>query len=196
MSSQIYHIKLYFQDFSITNTVATGYSEDYWCNCASNSIAQTSAQALVTGRLTLLCADQSLTGVRISLTGAGNRGSIVPNNMSFPQTGTWLVGSDKTSASQLAILAKWTNNNNQNQNHYMRGIPQLQLQYQKLNFSGPYGTLLAAWSTTVQTYCQYRQIHLGVVNYTSPVTNVFYPMLVSRRVGRPFFVAHGRRVIR
>lgn len=172
----------------------TGFSETYHFTQGSYSAAATALTNILTPRLATLCVDIQLVGYRLSQDGV--RGDVYPiSAITIPSLGTWTTGSDKSLPLWNAILCKWVNPAFNRSNHYMHGIPSLQMTGQQLTPTTAFNTAVTAYFNAVVANASYREVRQATGVSLTSISSINTQGTSSRRVGRPFnlFHAHGER---
>lgn len=175
-----------------------GWSEVYPITASDYPTGLAVLLAVKNTRLAILDSTVSLIAARVSSVDV--KGDSYPISWSFPQVGTFSSGAG-TANLDLAIRIKFFAGVLKRSNRFLHGLPLSQVAAGGvLTTTGPWSTALAAWVTEVENNCSIAtKLHGAVVPpfYTFTAITGSSEVLIAegKKVGRPFGLPHGRRLI-
>lgn len=177
-----------------------GWSEVYPMNVADYPTAVTNMTTTLTKRLALLVSDLAVVGMRIS--DSDVKGDSYPTGLTFPQVGTFAVApADATYNADLAIRAEFVGALTQRSQRWIRGLPKSQVSNVGAYApTGPFTTALTSYLAQVLSTCAAAHRIPGAVTapfytFTNYSGYTLVGNLLSRKLGRPFGLSRGRRLV-
>lgn len=179
------------------NYANVGWSESYPMLETDAPTAVTEWGHIVTARLPLLGTDAEIVGDRISDTDI--KGDSIPSGQVYPKPGTG--GSVCFPQFDIGLRIKVTESTFTHRgNRWYRGIPTVDFTGGVFTPTAGFNTALAAFQTALTTnhVCIASRIHGAVAPpfYNYYLIGTFFPPVDdSKKTGRPFGLARGRRLV-
>lgn len=175
-----------------------GWSENYGFSTATPGQAATNLGVIFLQRIAMMVSDSIIIGGRLS--DVDIKGDSYPLNLTFPAPGTFAVApADETAQSENCARVLFNAGSQIRANRFVHGIPASQ--YTKTFFAptSPWLALLTTWATGLLA-------DVGALTKIRGATTApFYTFTqytgqtdmggAFKKVGRPFDLPHGRRLI-
>lgn len=178
--------------------LAGGWSELMPIVQSNSASASTAASNIANARIAIMANDAFLIGARLSL--AEEKGDSWPLSLALPLTGTFGAPTDKTyQRLRTCLRMKFTTLDALHRGtRFIRAIPQSQITDGAYSPTTPFGTALTAYIASLTA----SALAVASRNKTPPPFWTFnaavtsgVPNLTERKIGRPFDLYRGRRLI-
>lgn len=181
------------------NVYQFGFSETYPIEDTDYASAAAKLLAIKNDRLALAVNDVELVGARLSDTDTKN--DSYPLGWSFPQAGTFATTpTDLTYNAEVALRIRIFGGALKRSHRFLHAVPKSQVNADGFKaLTGPFATALTTWLGAIEADVSIATKLKGVVVppfyvYTA-ITGTEVDDMEGRKIGRPFDLPRGRRLI-